>query len=1315
MKGGEFRRRRAGMARIVKLSLVLLVCLLSSRAGLAQVRNSTITGTVTDESGALIPKAIVTVTNQLTNETVRTQSGAMGDYTVPYLAAGRYALSIDAPGFKPYRENDVAVDTGVTVQVNVKLAVGATNQVVQVAASTAELQTESSEVMGSIGTQVINNVPNINDDPLYYATLSAGVVPAPGMYNDENLGVGFESRIGYSEIRVNGGEIGLDDIQLDGVPVQDSGWHSISVMPNRDALQEVTVASNDLPADLGGGQAIIQMVTKSGTNAFHGDAFYNLRNEQLNANGLANDMEGIPRAKYRVDEAGGSIGGPVVLPRLFNGKNKVFFFASFDRLWYTQPASGLLTVPTDLQRQGDYGETLINSNGTPLPATIYNPFSVTNLGNGVYQRAQYPASTNCSSYGCGSVVTNADQYGLKYLQAFPEPNHTPSDVYGDNNYFYSGTAPTTRNNFASRMDFHFGKNSFYLSGGIQDGTGTGVNAWGPKSPWLSLSEADVTDNDPYVAIGDIITLNPTTFIDLHVGYQRISSINSYPTNGGFTSADYAAYGMPAAEQSLIVIPGVAPSVYSLGYGAAYSQTLNNTQWNWKNEHQNNYDFNGSITKVIGRWTLKEGADQRIDQGNWRDVEWMTPSLGAYSTECYCEQYYTENGSADGALNTSPQQSGTQYAQGAIGVMGYRDDPGSGVIPALSFKWFSLYTENDWKATNRLTVNLGLRYEIQPGPTERHNQMYSVNLSGENPYAAGLEVSTPYGGYASPQAGLGIFAFPGTSGYSRNLWNTEYSDFAPRVGAAFRLTDRTVVRGGYGRIYAPSNNGYNANGTVYGGGAWSGGSEATPYGLNVNGMPGGVGDTLPAGNPDQGRFEDQADTTLLIAPFQGTYKSGQSPWIYGEENGNAGSDNFIRTMKNSRVDQWNVFVEHRMGSWLAAAGYVGSKGTRLPWRLYPLSGEFQIPQTTLQAWRSTWVATSGGTDPSQEQVANPMSALVGYATGPIGSSTISAMQSQEGYLGLLGQTVINDVGSSLYNSMEFDLKHSYSTGLTAQFSYVYSHATGISGGSTNATYAESQAVSGNTAGAGGFNYANFKGNYGLQGFDVPNRFVAVVTYKDQWGSGGKYELGSPVARALAGGWTLGTVVTVQEGLPWGPNCGTGSNIGSIDGKCIATGQPLEVPKALQHWYNGSQSVTLPDGHQITPNSYTYLKWNPDAFTNQIVQFPNGNYSLDQYWYGSTPTYMTQLRMPAFQNVNLNITREFPIREKYNFELLGEFTNFFNHQNFLPGAVSNGVSSITSTSSLPPGAAIGENGNSSFGTLSPDMMDPRQVTLTARFTF
>ncbi len=735
LKGKESRTRWAGMTWFVTMSLVLLVCSLTSSVAFAQLRNSTITGTVTDPSGAVVPKAAITVTNQLTGEEVKSQSGPAGDYSVPYLGAGRYSLTVDAPGFQTFRVNDIAVDLGVTVQENAKLAVGATSQVVQVAAQTAELQTETSSVSGSVGLHVINNVPNINDNPVYYASLTAGVVPAAGMYNNENLGVGFQDRIGYSEMRVNGGELGMNDIQLDGVPVQDSGWHSIAVMPNPDALQEVKVDTNDLSADLGGGQAIFEMVTKSGTNDFHGDLFYKLRNEQLNANGQHNDLEDIPRGKYRVDEAGGSVGGPVILPKLFNGKNKIFFFGSYDRLWNVTPASFLDSVPTTLERTGDFSSTMISGNSGPVPTVLYDPYNVTNLGGGLYERAIIPGANVAN----GAMGVDTD--GLKYLAAFGAPDRTPSDDYGDDNYFLQGTAPLTRQSFNSRMDFHFGKNSFYLSGGIQDGSWLGVNEWGPTSVWQNLSTANELDDNPYYAVGDIITLNATTFIDLHAGYQRIGSESSYSTAGGFTPADYTAYGMPPAEQALIVIPGVSPSAYNLGYdNESYGDSLNNTQWNWKNEHQNNYDFNASVTKVLGKWTLKEGFDERIMQGNWRDIEWMTPSLGAYVDECYCEQYYTNGGNYDGSLNTNPQQSGNVKAMAAIGVMGYRDDPGSGIIPALSFKWGSMYTQNDWKATNRLTLNLGLRYEIQPGPTERHNQLYSVNLYGQNPYASELTSS-----------------------------------------------------------------------------------------------------------------------------------------------------------------------------------------------------------------------------------------------------------------------------------------------------------------------------------------------------------------------------------------------------------------------------------------------------------------------------------------------------------------------------------------------------------------------------------------------
>ncbi len=1267
LRGNRYRH-------LIRIALVACICLLDIGAALAQVRNSTITGTVSDPSGAIIPKAIITVTNQLTNESVQTKSGPAGDYAAPYLAAGQYTVSVDAVGFRTYQIKDIEVGTAATLRIDAKLTVGSANQVVQVTATTAQLQTENSTVSNSIGAEVIKNVPNITDNPLYYATLSAGVIPAPLLYDSKNLGIGFYGHQVYSAIRINGGMLGLDDVQLDGVPVQGSGWHEATVLPNRDALQEVTVSTNNLGADLGGGQGIIQMVTKSGTNTFHGDLSYTLRNEMFNANGLANNLQGIPRGKYRVNEAGGSIGGPIVLPKLFNGQDRVFFFAAFDRIAHQDPFSGLTTVPTDLQRQGNYSQTLIpDQNGNPAAVHVYNPFTAALIPGStqVYQRQEYP----------NAIVTNPDQFGLKYLQAFPEPNHTATDVFGNNNYIYSGTQPTTRDTLNTRLDIRAGKNAFYASGGVQLGSTLGVNMWGKSSPWSNMSSPNYDDNNPYISLGDIITLNPTAFIDVHVGVQRVAAIASYPT-GNFDPSQYSAYGMPTAMQALVAIPGVAPSTWSFGYG----QPLNWAMWVWKNEHQTNWDFNGSITKVKGRWTLKNGADWRIYLSNWADRQLATPSLGAGSTECYCEQYSNIDGGSNGSYNLIPQQNGFAGAQAAIGVMGYRLDPGTTTKPALADKYVALFTQNDWKVTNRLTVNLGLRYELQPGPTERHNREYDVDLTAANPFTTGLSVPGQ-----SPLATMGRFAFAGQDGYSRHLWDTEYGNVSLRFGGAYRLGNEMAIRGGYGRIYAPSNTGFNANAMVYGGGAFAGGAVSTPYGITQNGLP-------------AGRFESGLTTELINAPGP-----VQSASLYGSANSSASVDFFDRKgYRNAFMDQWNVFIERSIHGWLASAGYVGSRGVHLGWRNFPLNGVWAIPSTTRMAWRDQWLSSSGANDPAQAQIPNPIPAMVGKAIGSIGNSTIPVILSQMPYLGLLNQTIYKSAGSSDYNAFELQLKHSYSSGLTAQFTYTWSRVTGISGGVNNSTYAESQR--GDLGWSGQANYADLKSNKGLLGFDIPNRFVGVVTYLVPWGNGQKYELSNPIAREFAGGWQLGTVVNLQNGQPWGPYCG-----GSMNGRCLPTGQPLEVPKSLQHWYNGGTTVTLPDGRQVTPSQYRFLKWNPDAFTSQIVQFPNGNYSTDQYWYGTTPIFSGALREPGFKNVNFNLTRQFALRERLKLEVLAEATNLLNHTNFGPGSEEGYFGSPIMVADPSTHSAVGENGDNNAGTISLNTMDARQVTFTARITF
>ncbi len=590
------------------------------------MKSSTVTGTITDPSGAVVPKATVVVLNEETNVNAETQTNETGDYTVPYLPTGRYTLQVKANGFRTYHKTGITLAGATTVRADAVLATGSVDTTVEVKADAMALQTENSTVQGSVNQQLIADLPNINNNPLYYASLEAGVVPAPQMYNGRVLGVGFADRQQMSAIRINGGALGTSDVQLDGVSVQGAAWHETAVAPNRDALQEVRVVTNSFSADTGNAQGVISMTTKSGTNEFHGGLNYRLRNEDLNANGFANNEQAIARGKYRVNEYGGNVGGPVILPKIFNGKNKLFFFASYERLDHQDPDNFVGKVPTALERVGDFSQTRVaDNNGNPVPVTLFDPWSARPYqgSSTVVQRSPYPVP---------GVVSNPDQFGEKVLAGYPLPNHAPSDAFGDNNYYFSGTTPTVRDSLVFRGDYRLGdKNSFYFTGGKSFGSAAQPNAWGSTSTfgnygWLPF----VADSNPYAAVGYTVTLNPTTVIDVRYGVTRIATQGGYPAAPG--TVNYSDYGMPASVQSLIALPGNAPSVGNFSGGntnAANWSSLSSDGWDNKHEHQLNHSINGSVTKVLGKWTLKTGGEYRVYLGEWADIQFGTPALGMW--------------------------------------------------------------------------------------------------------------------------------------------------------------------------------------------------------------------------------------------------------------------------------------------------------------------------------------------------------------------------------------------------------------------------------------------------------------------------------------------------------------------------------------------------------------------------------------------------------------------------------------------------------------------------------------------------------------
>ena len=1243
---------------------VLISLLFWAPEGYTQIRSGTITGSVKDPSGAMISGADITVTNSETNATYQTKSTQSGDYTVPYLEAGTYSVTVARTGFQSYTEQGVQLQPSQTIRVDANLRLGSTGAKVEVLASAESVQTDSSTVSGAVGAHVISEIPNITQNPLYYATLQNGVQPRNETSNSTTLnsfGIGVAGRAEFSAIGVNGGRAFTNDIQLDGLPIMGGGFNEAAIIPNTEGLQEVRVTSNDFSAEYGHGQSVMALTTKSGTNQFHGEANYLLRNEALNANTNSNNALGLRRTAFKVNQIGGAISGPII-------KDKLFFFSSYHHLMFNQGVNYLSTVPSALERVGNFSQTFIKSaTGTPVPAQLYNPFTVVQIANNLYQRAPYP----------NAIISNPSPYAVHMYSFYPLPNRTPTDVFNTNNYGSSVINTVRTDTLNNRIDYKKGMHSIYGSGGFDFGTITQPRPFGSKG--FNDAPSVTSDRNPYGQVGDTIVLSPTLFVDARYGVTRINTNNIAGNRSGFT--DYAGFGIPTSTLAIAAIPGAAPIVlpnnFSGGSGGGSNWTgLSSGQFANKEERQLSHAVNVSLTKVHGNWTHKAGVEIRVLLSNYQDMEEASAEIASCCANVggnYTFQYVTANGSS-ASNNTSPQQAGINGAALLTGENIWWIRPGANVTPAFAQKYFALYSQNDWRVNARLTVNLGLRWDLQPGPTERYNRFSAYDFTQKNPFGT-----------------LGAIAFPGTNGYGRNLWPTEYHDFGPRVGAAYQLGRGLVLRGGFGISYLPSNTGYFSSPNDYGASSFSAGTQMIPYGTNPNGVP----------------VSTFNNSVPIIAP---TGYNTSAPQIYGGSNAL-----FTTQFKNGIAKQVNFFVEKAFGpnqQWLLSVGYSGSFSNNLMNRNYAFQSMQNIPAGTLSTWLSQYIASNGATNPANIQVPNrwqPTSGPLLPFTGTLAGSTIPQFVTLLPYPLLYGSGAgVNESnGFASFNSLQVSLRHSFSSGLTLQANYTWSKeldytSTGIEDG---------QGVnSGGTTGTPDLLNINNNRHYGLA--DQPHRFVGVLVCNSPFGAAGPLALSNRVARSILGGWSIGTVFTLQSGMPF---VVSGANTGSLTSAVNRVpGVSLTVPSNLRHWYDGKTTVTLPCGLKVTPPANTYLKYNACAFQGEVVTTPSGSIVPNQFWIGNANQTDGDLRGPSRFNIDLSLRRTFPIRERLKFEIAANATNLLNHTEY-SGSYNGTLGNTNLTDNPSAGLLPGYGNGSTFGTLGLTTFDPRQIMMQARIVF
>ena len=436
--------------RLIPTILALTLIVLGVFPVFAQEYRGTVTGVVTDSSQAIVPDVELTLTNTATSVVARTTSTSAGAYTFPLVQPGTYRLEAKKAGFKITAES-IVVQTGSSVGRNIVLAVGEVQQTVEVSAAAPLLNVSTANQGQVINETQITELPMMGRSPYALARLAPGVIPAsvPNSFMPYDVG-------GNSFLSVGGGRRYAVEFAMNGVPNSAPGGTFsgfLAYTPPADSTQEFQVVTNGLDAQYGrNGSSLISVTTKSGTNEFHGSLYDYIQNDKLNANSFFNNLNRTRKAPIRFNQYGGGVGGPIVVPKLYNGKDRAFFFFSYEGIRNSAPGSSYATVPTDAMRTGDFSALLTRTQ----PVQLYNPFSTSVDSTGRTVRA--PFANN-------QIPSNLIGAGAKQvLNFFPAANVSGATM--ENNYFTQANNYNVYDNFLGRLDLNFStRNRFFVSVG----------------------------------------------------------------------------------------------------------------------------------------------------------------------------------------------------------------------------------------------------------------------------------------------------------------------------------------------------------------------------------------------------------------------------------------------------------------------------------------------------------------------------------------------------------------------------------------------------------------------------------------------------------------------------------------------------------------------------------------------------------------------------------------------------------------------------------------------------------------------------------
>ncbi len=1190
----------------------------------AQTTYGSIAGSVTDPSGSAVTEAQVTLTNLGTSEKRTQNTASDGLYLFPNLLPGRYSIDIEKAGFKKYSRPDVVVEVNQSAHIDAVMQLGNVSQVVEVTAQTPLLQPETSSLGTVVETRAANELPLNGRNIFNLTTITPSVVP-----QGNTLGtVVGKNPFDFANYQIGGSFANEGAIYLDGEPLNTGYINLPLLVPTQDSISEFKVQYNNLGPEWGkfaGG--VINMSTKSGTNQLHGELYEYLRNRVLNANEFFNKTSQLESGQpnkpppFTQNQFGGAVSGAAI-------KDKTFFFGAYEGFRLRTGTVYTTTVMTPAERTGDF-----SAPGLP---TIYDPLSV---------NPNCPAGSTCGRTAFpGNIIpsTRINPTSTFLLSLFPLPTNNALT----NNFTTAASGGGNTDQYTARVDQNiterqqiFGRFSYWkLLSLAQDPFRTG----------LCKDRCEEDTKSKSLAMGYTYVITPTTTFNLNGSAGRFIYLRT-PTNAGF---DVTKQGWPAAYNS--VVPDIERNPLTPCMGVSDTLVSCSQGQSAISDYDTMYNLSPQVTMVRGRHTFVFGGQLQFTYDNYLQ---------------------TNNGGGIISFNGSWTQSLARNATGATGGLDFADYLlGFGLGAGAAFgnqttgnlvisqpvagkeTYRALYFADNWHVTNKFTLNLGLRYELQGPWSERYDR-----LTYFDPRATNASVTGCSGIPGSPCSG-DLFLVNTGKNKTRNSLPLPKTNFAPRVGFAYSADTKTVLRGGYGVFFIPNFVSFGVNPYID-----PVNSGTSPFfASNNQGLY--PGSTLNASNctltaPGTANFSCATPgpfgATLVVPP-------GRNPQpnvsVYGLQQVTLNANGYA-VQKSGYVQQWNLDIQRQLpGGFFADVAYAGSHGVHLPQFQTNIN---QIPNNFIDQAAQQYAAGQP-VSIAQTVTTYPFNLPL---PGNLGPGHLIQGQLDRPFPAWAGLQ-LNGYGccSSSYNALQATLTRRFGTGGTLLVAYT--NAKLISNTDTLTSWLEG----GTTGGVGGIqDWNNLSNERSLSSQNVRQLLVISYVLDLPFGRGQKFlSNASGITGKLISGWGMDGTTTFQTGFPLKLSTASGTPLSAL-GLGIGTLRP-NVVNGCDASLTGSPEQRLGEW------------FNTACFT-----------APPAYGFGDEARVDPHLRQDGVNNWNFALFKRtsFGPSERMFIELRGEFFNLFNRPQF-----------------GPPNTSFGSN---TFGVVSSTVNNPRLIQVGMKFAF